>query len=143
MDGLVDSGLGAGLASLAFWGFIAAMVVGGIWDGARKRDAQHETLRRLIDSGKPVDEALMKRLMVGEPKRADRDLGIGAIIVFSIAVGLGVLSMALGDDGEPLIELLGVAGLVACLAAGLWGASIHARRTRREDDARGHTQDAG
>ena len=141
MDGA--EGLGAGLAALAFWGFIAAMVVGGIWDGAKKRDAQHETLRRMIESGKPVDEALMTRLMVGEPKRADRDLAVGAIIVFSVALGLGVLSLAVGRDGEPLIELLGVAGLVACIAAGLWGASIHARRTRREDDARGHMQDAG
>ena len=141
MDGA--EGLGAGLAALAFWGFIAAMVVGGIWDGAKKRDAQHETLRRMIESGKPVDEALMTRLMVGEPKRADRDLAVGAIIVFSVALGLGVLSLAVGRNGEPLIELLGVAGLVACIAAGLWGASIHARRTRREDDARGHMQDAG
>jgi hypothetical protein len=29
-------GLGAGLAALAFWGFIAAVSVAGIWDGVRK-----------------------------------------------------------------------------------------------------------
>ena len=28
-------GLGAGLAAMAFWGFIAAVVVGGIWYAVR------------------------------------------------------------------------------------------------------------
>ena len=44
-------GFGAGLAALAFWGFIAAIVVAGIWDGAKKREAQHETLRRMLIAG--------------------------------------------------------------------------------------------
>ena len=35
-----------GLAALGFWTFIAAIIVAGIWDGIRKREAQHETLRR-------------------------------------------------------------------------------------------------
>ena len=34
MQGLT---LGAGLASLAFWGFIASVVVAGIWFDIRKR----------------------------------------------------------------------------------------------------------
>ena len=37
--------LGAGLAALAFWGFVAALVVGGLWHEAKKREAEHETLR--------------------------------------------------------------------------------------------------
>ena len=44
-------GLGAGLAAPAFWGFIAAVVGGGIWYAVREKEAQHETLRRMIDSG--------------------------------------------------------------------------------------------
>ena len=43
--------LGAGLAALAFWGFIASVVVAGIWYDIRKRDAQHETVRRIVESG--------------------------------------------------------------------------------------------
>ena len=42
-----------GLAALGFWTFIAAIIVAGIWDGIRKREAQHETLRRMIESGQP------------------------------------------------------------------------------------------
>src|SRR5687768_14338368 len=113
MDG---EGLGAGIAALAFWGFISAMVVGGIWDGAKKREAQHETLRRMIESGKPVDEALMTKLFDGEPKAPHRGLAISAIIVFSVAVGLVVLGAMIE---EPAV--FGAAGLCGCLAAGLLG----------------------
>ena len=132
MDG---EGLGAGIAALAFWGFIAAMVVGGIWDGAKKREAQHETLRRMIESGKPVDEALMTKLFEGEAKRPHRDLAIGAIIVFSLAAGLVVLGALIK---EPAV--LGVAGICACLAAGLLGASHYVRRAQAAEDARSSQQ---
>jgi len=125
--------IGAGIAALAFWGFIAAFVVAGVWDGAKKREAQHETLRRMIESGKPVDDALMRNLMIGEPKRPDRDLAIGAIITFAIAVGLAVFAVVFGNE-RALAPLLGAAGLVGCLSAGLAAASAYARRRREEDD---------
>lgn len=32
-------GIGAGLAAIAFWGFVAAIVVTTYWDTIRKRDA--------------------------------------------------------------------------------------------------------
>jgi hypothetical protein len=126
--------LGAGLASLAFWGFVAAIIVAGVWDGAKKREAQHETLRRMIESGKAVDDALMQRLMLGEPRRPDRDLKIAAIILSAIAPGLGVFALVLGAE-RALMPLLGAATLVAFIAGGLWAASAYARRTQDEDDA--------
>ena len=36
-----------GLAAFGFWMFIAAVSLGGIWDGIRKREAEHETVRRI------------------------------------------------------------------------------------------------
>lgn len=129
--------VGAGLASFAFWGFIAAVVVAGVWDGAKKRDAQHETLRRMIEGGKPVDENLMKTLMIGEPKHPARDLAIGAIILFSVAIGMAVLALVLRDAYESVLTpLMGAAGLVACIAAGLSVASAYIKRARAEDAAR-------
>ena len=129
--------IGAGIASFAFWGFMAAAVIAGVWDGAKKRDAQHETLRRMIEGGKPVDEGLMKRLMVGEPKRPDRDLAISAIVLFSISIGMAVLALVLRDAYESVLTpLMGAAGLVACLAAGLSVASAYVKRSRAEDAAR-------
>lgn len=133
MDGA--EGLGAGIAALAFWGFISAMVVGGIWDGAKKREAQHETLRRMIESGKPVDEALMTKLFEREPTRPHRGLAIGAIIVFSVAAGLVVLGALIK---EPAV--LGAAGICACLSAGLLGASVYVRRAQAAEDAQSSQQ---
>jgi hypothetical protein len=134
--------VGAGVASLAFWGFMAAAVIVGTWDKAKKRETQHETLRRMIASG-PVDEGLMKRLMVGEPKRADRELAIGAIVLFSIAVGLVLLGFVLRDAYETaLTPLMGAAGVVACLAVGLWVASGYVKRARIEDGPAGQRMQA-
>jgi hypothetical protein len=132
------NGFGTGLAALAFWGFIAAIMVAGVWDGAKKREAQHETLRRLIDGGKPVDEALMTKLMGGEIKRPDRDLRISAIIVFSVAAGIMVLAAFLNQmNPRTLMPLLGAAGLIACIGVGLLVASAYVRRSLAEDDPPG------
>jgi hypothetical protein len=112
-------GLGAGLAALAFWGFIATVVVGGIWYAVREKEAQHETLRRMIDSGKELDEDAISRVFK-ENGRPDRDLKIGGIIAASAAPGLAVLGWFLRNvSDEAYHALLGVAGLVAFVAAGL------------------------
>lgn len=68
--------VGAGLGGVAFSMFIASIIVAGVWDGVKEREAQHETLRCMTESGKPVDEASMRKLMIGERKRPDRDLKI-------------------------------------------------------------------
>ena len=52
-------GIGAGLGAMAFWIFIAAVVVASYWDGIKKRETQHETVRRAIESGNQIDEDMM------------------------------------------------------------------------------------
>jgi len=114
-----DIGLGAGLAALGFWLFIAAAVAGGIWDGIRKREAQHETLRRLIETGQPLDQALIDRLL-GLDKRPDQDLRAAALICFGIAPGLAILGWLISlQAAQALLPLIGVALLVACIGGGL------------------------
>ena len=91
--------LGAGLAALAFWGFLASIIVAGIWNDIRKREAQQETLRRLLESGQPIDEALMDKLLSlggGKRQRLDRDFKMVAFIVLPAAVGLAILGLVLG-----------------------------------------------
>ncbi len=58
-------GTGAGLAALGFWLFIGLAVASGAWNSMRKRESQHETLRRIIESGQPVDEDLANKLLSG------------------------------------------------------------------------------
>ena len=126
-------GLGAGLAAFAFWGFIAAVVVGGIWYAVREKEAQHETLRRMIDSGKDLDEDAISRVFK-ENSRPERDLKIGGIITIFAAPGLAVLGWFLADvSSEAFSALLGVAGLVAFVGVGLLIAARVAGQASSDD----------
>jgi len=131
-------GIGAGLASLAFWIFIAAVVVGGIWDGIRKREAQHETIRRVIESGNDLDEKTMDRLVSltgGESKRYDRDFKITALWILPVAVGMALFAVILGRQvPDALYVLLGVAALLASLGLGFLLCGKIAERWYEEDN---------
>lgn len=128
-------GIGQGLSALAFWGFIAAVVVAGIWYSIRERQAQHETLRRLIDSGQAIDQALVDQVL-GGGRRTDRGLRIAGLIVIFVAPGLAILAWFVGQLSEPwLMPLLGAAALVAFVGIGLLVAAKFAERSYREDAA--------
>ena len=70
-------GLGTGLAAIAFWGFLASVVVGGIWYGLRERQAQYATLQHLLDSGQPIDDAIVDKVLGGN-RRIDLGLKVAA-----------------------------------------------------------------
>ena len=121
-----------GLASLGFWMFIAACVVGGIWDGVRKRETQHETLRRIVESGKAIDEDLMDKVLGGgKNDRPDRDLKVAGCIVLAVAPGMLILGYFVGA----LQELAGVAGLIAFVGIGLLIAGKYSEREWQKDNA--------
>ncbi|MDJ0904938.1 MAG: hypothetical protein QNI96_02860 [Woeseiaceae bacterium] len=114
-------GFGFGLAAFAFWGFIASCVIGGIWYAIREKETQHETLRRIIESGRDVDAAVIDRIMSDGGKSED-DLKVGGYITLSVAPGLALLGYVLKvatDNDQVFIILLGVGGLVLFIATGL------------------------
>ena len=112
-------GVVSGLGALGFWVFIAAVVVAGVWYGIRQREAQHETLRRMIDSGQPIDQSLMERLLGGD-NRLDRDLKAAGVIVLFIAPGLALLGWFISRVSQVwLFPILGAAALVAFVGIGL------------------------
>ena len=117
-----DMGLGAGLAALAFWGFISVVVVGGMWYSIREKEMKQETLRRLVESGQEINEDLAVKLMninaVNE--HLDRDLKISGVLMLPIAAGLAIFGLILGIQyPEALAPLLGVSVLVGVIGAGL------------------------
>jgi len=123
-----------GLAALGFWLFIGAAAVGGIWDGVRKREAQHETLRRIIESGKEPDQELMDKLL-GHNEHPEHDLKVAGLIVIFVAPGLALMGYLLGA----FMPLLGVAGLVAFVGIGLLTAARYLKRAGSEDEANNRT----
>ena len=126
-------GFGFGLAAFAFWGFIAAVVVAGIWYAIREKETQHETLRRIIESGKDVNVDVIDRVM-SDGGKSETDLKVGGYITMSVAPGLillgYVLQVATGES-KVFTILLGVAGLVFFIACGLLVAAKVTERDSR------------
>lgn len=126
------SGIGAGLAALAFWGFLAAVVVAGIWYDIRRRESQQETVRRMIESGREFDAETLDQLLSlsqDRDKRPDEDFRIAALWVLPVAPGLLLLGLILGAAvPEAKAPILGAAALAACLGVGFWIASRIAAR---------------
>jgi O-antigen ligase len=138
-DIMENIGLGAGLVSLAFWGFLSVAVVAGIWDSIRKRDAQHETLRRLLESGQPLDPEMLDKLVSagsGGQQRLDRAFKLVALYTLPAALGMALFGLIMATQ-YPQVEapLLGVAALLACVGAGFWFGSRLVSRWNDEDES--------
>jgi len=125
---------GAGIAAAAFWLFIAVIIVAGMWYDMRRREAQHETLRRLAESGQPLDPDLMDRLLsVSGGGNTARELMIWGVVMLFVAPGVAVLAVFIGWQYAPaLLPLLGVAILIGFIGVGLVVAS---RFVERRPDA--------
>ena len=130
-------GLGAGLAAMGFWGFVAVAVIAGVWSDIKKKQAQQETVRRLIESGQKIDPDTLDRLMAvsnKSDKRQDRDLKIAGFITLAVALGLGVFGWLISQsNADAMMPLMGVALLVGCVGGGLFIAGKFAERWYKED----------
>lgn len=126
--------LGAGLAALAFWGFIAAVVIAYYWDNIRKREARHETVRRMVESGQKIDPLVIDRLLGDGERRYDpRDFKVTALWVLPVSAGAAVLGLVLGAAiPEAKAPILGAAALLAVMGAGFWFAAGLVARWERD-----------
>lgn len=127
-----DMGIGAGLGAIGFWGFIAAIVVAAIWYYRGKYEAQQETMRRMLESDKPIDQAFAEKLLAanaGGNQFLDRDLMVSGVIVLFIAPGVAVLGWVLTAlASEVLFPLLGAAAILIFVGVGLVVAAMVAKR---------------
>ena len=93
-----------------------------VWENIRKRDAQHETLRRLIESGQPIDPEVADRLLSATSGNKDlsKDLRVASYIMFALVPGLlalgGILALL---NPQVFTALAAVSALVGCLGAGM------------------------
>lgn len=132
-------GIGAGLGAMAFWIFVAAVVVASYWDAIKKRETQHETIRRVIESGKEIDEATMNRLMTlgkGSSGRVDRDFKVTALWMLPVGPSLllmGYILSSLNEDfSEAFIPLLAVGGMLLLMSVGFWISGMVVSRWYKE-----------
>ena len=128
--------LSMGMAAIAFWGFVASVVVSGIWYSIREKQAQHETLRQIIASGKDVDPEVIDRIM-SDGGKSETDLKVGGYITMSVAPGLVLLGYVLevaADNDQIFTILAGVAGLVFFVAIGLLVAARVVERGNAESN---------
>lgn len=131
--------LDTGLTALAFWGFLAAVIVAGtvtsVWDGIRKREVQHETVRRIIESGQPVDQVAVDKLLSlteAGSKRHDKDFKITGLWILPVAPGLAIFALFLPDEAK--MPLFGVSAMLLCMAAGFLAAGKIAERWYQQQD---------
>ena len=131
-----EVGLGAGLGAAGFWIFIGMVVWATLWSDAKKKESQQATLRQLIERDEPLDEETIKRYLSAsedDPAKAQRELKvsltIAAIIMFFLAPGLLALGWAVGAFSQ----LLGVAGLLLFLGAGMLVAANVTEKFFRQD----------
>jgi len=116
----------SGLGALGFWLFISAVVVAGIWYAIRDREAQHATLRSMIENGQTADAALLEGLLSngGGAGGLDRHLMMYGLIILFLAIGLALFGLILSLQAAIwLYPLLGASVLTACAAIGLIAAS--------------------
>lgn len=114
-------GTATGLGAFGFWFFVAAIIVAGIWNDARRRESQQETLRRIVECGKNIDPAVLDRILGATGNRnLERDLKVSGLIVLFIAPGLVALAIYLGQiASEARSALLGTSLLVGFVGLGL------------------------
>ena len=83
------------LIGVAFWIFVASVVVAGIWYAyARNRETQ-KTIRLAIEKGVQLDAALVDKLFTRESGNPE-DYYIGGSICLACGIGLPVLGYFIG-----------------------------------------------
>jgi len=126
----------AGYGALGFWLFLAAIIVAGIWFDARKRESDQETLRRIVESGQRVDQAMLDKILKAgtSNSRIDQDLKVGGLITLSVAPGLYLLGFFLSKVEPQMMDvMLGVSLLVGFVGIGLLAAGKMAERWYKDD----------
>ncbi len=138
-----EIGVGAGLAGAAFWMFIASVVVAGVWDKVKKREVQHETLRRLVESGQTIDEAVVDKLLAlsdEKSNRVDEDLRVTGLWLLPVSAGFVVFSFFMQQvEAELGPILLGVAGLTGAIGLGALVAAKVAEGWSKDKKSRSQT----
>ena len=120
----------AGMGAFGFWIFVAAIVVAGMWYDAKRKESQQETLRRIVESGREIDQSVIDRVIgASELEKQAQDLKVAAYIVLPIAPGMLIMAFFIGMIAEEArMALTGVSFLLLCIGGGLYAAARYVER---------------
>ena len=139
------------IGAAAFWIFLAAIIVAGIWRKKHSEAVRHETARLIIEKNQKLDEAQLKELLNPTPPPAPewlvpkyrvgvgfRVLRISGTILMFIALGLVLMAcwrgMLLGIHEKSVLEIATGIPLVAMLGVGLFVASRYVQQPPPDDN---------
>jgi hypothetical protein len=139
------------IGAAAFWIFLAAIIIGGMWRKKHSEERRHETVRLLIDKNVKIDEAQLKELLNPTPPPPPewlfpkykqgigyRVLRISGTIVLCIALGLGMMAIwrgiMLGFHDESVLDIGTAIPLVAMIGISLFVASRFVPRPTSDEN---------
>lgn len=82
--------LGAGPVGGAFWLFIAAVVVGGMWYASREKQMKQETLRQIVRSGRDIDQETIDPIL----SDGEAFVAVTGVAALVLCIALGLLAAA-------------------------------------------------
>ncbi len=109
------------MAGAAFWGFMAVVVVAGIWRQIAARREAEETMRLAIEKGQQLDPALVDKLMRPPQRHGPEGLLVGGGVMLASGIGLPVMGyfISMGGNSEALYPLIGVGCLTSLVGLSL------------------------
>jgi hypothetical protein len=115
--------LAAIVPAVAFWIFVAIVVVAGVASAAFRHQETQKTIRQAIESGQKLDpETLDRILQSGRPKGPPprNFFLVAGVMMLAIAAGLVAIGVATSQTNPAqLYPGLGAGAMVGCLGLGL------------------------
>ena len=107
------------LIGVAFWIFVAAVSVAGIWWSISRNREMQKTIRLAIEKDVQLDAGLVEALAKSRSGKPE-DYYIGGITCFAVGIGLPIFGFFL-KQGKPeaFLPLVGVGILVGLIGVGL------------------------
>lgn len=107
------------IIGVAFWMFLACVVVAGIWYAYARNKQTQKTIRLAIEKGIHIDDAFLKKLFAKESGNP-QDYYIGGYICIAVAMGLPVMGYFIGKIAmEAFYPLMGAGILVGLIGISL------------------------
>jgi hypothetical protein len=113
---------------MGFWIFIGLVVIATTYQEMEEKKLRAKLLEAALEKGQELDPKVLEQLFPGATQDAKptdpRTVRIGAVVVASIGLGLGVLALALKQiDMSGFWIALGLGGLVLVVSVGMFIAS--------------------